>query len=108
MMMKISKRKKKIKIVTKGGVDGGGRSAVDGGDGEGVLRGIGVELAEVVTSDDTSGDDIEKTHDCKSGLVGWKEGEREWWWYLFLWREKDVDEEIKRKEVDRKKDFFYE
>lgn len=64
------------KIVTKGGVDGGRGSAVDGRDGKGVLGGIGVELAEVVTSDDTSGDDIEKTHDCKRGLVGWEEEEK--------------------------------
>lgn len=51
-----------------------------------MLGSIGVELAEVVTSDDTSGNDIEKTHDCDSGLVGWEVGEWEWLWWLFLWK----------------------
>lgn len=74
------------KIVTKSGVDSGGGSAVDGRDGKGMLGSIGVELAEVVTSDDTSGNDIEKTHDCDSGLVGWEVGEWEWLWWLFLWK----------------------
>lgn len=59
----VDEKSKKTRIFTKGGIDGGGGGAVDGRDGESMLGGIGVELAEVVTSDDTSGDDIEKTHD---------------------------------------------
>jgi len=43
-------------------IHGAGGSAVDGGDGETMLGGIGKDLADVVTGDDTSGDDIEKTH----------------------------------------------
>jgi hypothetical protein len=53
-----------------------------------VLGGISVKLAKVITSDDTSGDDIEKTHVGKSGLVGWGEEGRG----LFLWKKKDEDE----------------
>lgn len=49
-------------LLTESSVDGGGGGAVDGGDGEAVLGGVGKDLADVVTSNDTSGDDIEETH----------------------------------------------
>lgn len=49
--------------ITKSSVDGGGRGAVDGRDGESVLGSIGKDFADVVASDDAGGDNIEKTHD---------------------------------------------
>lgn len=48
--------------ITKSGVDGRGGGAVDGGDGETVLGGVGKDLADVVTGDDAGGDNIEETH----------------------------------------------
>lgn len=49
-------------LLTESSVDGGGGGAVDGGDGKAVLGGVGKDLADVVTGNDTSGDDIEETH----------------------------------------------
>lgn len=49
-------------FLTESSVDGRGGGAVDGGDGETVLGGVSKDLADVVTGDDTSGDDIEETH----------------------------------------------